>query len=256
MGEILTGLRQSKAGIRPPSPWLAPFVIGYVADESDVVRQIRCVPDCQIVMSVSFDGRQSDVKGLHDRPWLITLGARQPAMAALLTPWGARALFGTGMHELAHVHTNLSALLGRAADRLSEQLSEAPSWEARYALLDQTLSRMLVDHQVDWIVHAWQRLTASGGTVRVEELAADVGWSPRRVQVHFRDQIGLPPKTMARIIRFQRAVRLLLAGDRRASDVAAECGYWDQAHLNRDFRMLTGYTPTEVVAALKPVPAP
>jgi AraC-like DNA-binding protein len=255
MGEIVTGLRQSKEGIRPPSPWLAPFVIGYVADEGDQARQVRCVPDCRIVMAVSFDARQSDVKGLHDRPQLVSLPVRPSTAAVLLTPWGARALFGTGMHELANVHTNLPALLGRAADRLSEQLAEAPSWEARYSLLDQTLSHLLADHQVGWIVHAWQRLTASGGTVRVEELAADVGWSPRRLQVHFRDQIGLPPKTMARIIRLHRAVRLLVRGDRRASDVAAECGYWDQAHLNRDFRALTGCTPTELVGALKPAHA-
>lgn len=252
MGEIVTGLRQSNDGIRPPSAWLAPFVIGYVADESSEAMQVRCVPDCRIVMSVSFDGRRSDVKGLHDSPQFVALGPHRSTAAVLLTPWGARALFGTGMHELANVHTSLSALLGRAADRLSEQLAEAPSWEARYALLDEMLSRMLVDHETGWIVQAWQRLTASGGTVRVEDLAAEVGWSPRRVQVHFRDQIGLPPKTIARIIRLHRALRMLLPGDRRASDVAAECGYWDQAHLNRDFRTLSGYTPIDLVKALKP----
>jgi AraC-like DNA-binding protein len=62
----------------------------------------------------------------------------------------------------------------------------------------------------------------------------------------FRQQVGLPPKTAARLIRFDAVWRRL--ADRppaRWDQIAAECGYADQAHLIRDFRQFTGATPTE-----------
>jgi transcriptional regulator GlxA family with amidase domain len=66
----------------------------------------------------------------------------------------------------------------------------------------------------------------------------------------FRDQIGLPPKLLARVIRFDRAVRVLRApGSTSLAAVAFDCGYADQAHLNRDFREFAGTSPTAFVAA-------
>ncbi|WP_232668704.1 helix-turn-helix domain-containing protein [Pseudonocardia sp. TRM90224] len=248
--EIITGLRRSMAGVRRPAPWLAPYVIGYIADEPTEVRQIRCVPDCRIVMSISFDTGRSAVKGLHDGPTLLQLPGRERTLATMLTPWGARELFGTGMHELANAHTDLSALLGREASQLAMRLADAPDWPARYALLDTWLTRRLVDSSPSGIVNAFRRLHSSAGTVSMEDLAGDVGWSSRGLQARFRDHVGLPPKTIARIIRFHRAVRLLATSGRRAGEVAAECGYWDQAHLNRDFRTLAGRSPSRLLAAL------
>ncbi|ALG08556.1 hypothetical protein AOZ06_17995 [Kibdelosporangium phytohabitans] len=97
---------------------------------------------------------------------------------------------------------------------------------------------------------AWRRLCRSGGRIRVAQLAAEVGWTRRHLLTRFREQIGLAPKTAARVIRFQHALRLLQHPERRLSlaGLAQTTGYSDQAHLTREFRALTGATPLELAA--------
>ncbi|SFP30434.1 Helix-turn-helix domain-containing protein [Amycolatopsis arida] len=101
---------------------------------------------------------------------------------------------------------------------------------------------------------AWRRLVASDGRVRIEALAGEVGWSRQHLAARFRAQVGLSPKVVARIARLHRAVTLLTSPTPPPwSAVAQLRGYADQAHLNRDFRALTGSTPAEYVPT-RPLP--
>lgn len=88
----------------------------------------------------------------------------------------------------------------------------------------------------------------------VGDLADELGWSRRHLVARFREQVGLPPKVLARVLRFQRSLRLRGADGRPRpwAEVALACGYYDQAHLNRDFRQFAGCTPTELLAARLP----
>jgi len=100
--------------------------------------------------------------------------------------------------------------------------------------------------EVAW---AWHRLATTHGAVPVGDLAAEVGWSRRHLVSRFHQQVGLPPKTAARVIRFSHLLSRF--GDAQAgqwSRIAAECGYYDQAHMNRDFREFAGTTPTDYLA--------
>jgi transcriptional regulator GlxA family with amidase domain len=100
------------------------------------------------------------------------------------------------------------------------------------------------------LVEAWRRLVATAGAVSVAELAREAGWSPRHFTARFTRAAGLPPKTFARVLRFQRAKALLAdAGGPSLCEIALDCGYYDQAHLNRDFREFSGRSPTELMAA-------
>jgi len=96
------------------------------------------------------------------------------------------------------------------------------------------------------------RSLPSGGTVPVRDVARNVGWSERHLSARFTREIGLRPKTAARVIRFQRARRVLQrnvgAGRPNIAGVAAECGYFDHAHLIRDWQQFTGLAPTDWIA--------
>ncbi|MEO5874340.1 MAG: helix-turn-helix domain-containing protein, partial [Streptosporangiaceae bacterium] len=95
---------------------------------------------------------------------------------------------------------------------------------------------------------AWGRLLQSHGGISVAALALETGWSERRLSGRFRAEIGLPPKAAARVVRFDRARRLGAARPRLLADLAAEAGYFDQAHLAREFRALAGCPPSQWLA--------
>jgi len=96
-------------------------------------------------------------------------------------------------------------------------------------------------------------MRSSGGRANVSGLVDELGWSHRRLIARFREGIGLAPKTLGRVLRFERVSRLLQAvQEPRLAEVALDCGYYDQAHLNRDFREFTGTTPGEYLARRLP----
>jgi AraC-like DNA-binding protein len=166
-----------------------------------------------------------------------------------LTPLGAYTLLGLPMDELRAQLVDLVDVLGPAGRRLGEQLREAPSWRQRFALMDRFLLRRLDGgpRPSPEVGRAWERLVATGGAVPIGRIASEVGWSHKHLITKFKQQVGLGPKTAARLVRFDGVLRRLdQAGGRLDWGlVAAEAGYADQAHLIRDFRQFTGTTPTE-----------
>ncbi len=194
--------------------------------------------------------------GLHTTPALVTHDGRQSGIQIALSPLGARALFG-GMPaaELARRDVPATEVLGAAAAELHQRLRQAASWPGRFALLDQVLLRRAdLDRQpAPDVTAAWRILTRSGGTVRASELAAETGWSPRYLQRRLLAETGLTPKAAARVTRFDRARRLLqrqaaAGGPGHLAALAAACGYYDQAHLAREFRALAGCAPSAWLA--------
>jgi AraC-like DNA-binding protein len=108
--------------------------------------------------------------------------------------------------------------------------------------------------EVAW---AWRRLVATGGAVPIGQVANEVGWSHRHLIARFRRQVGVRPKTAARLVRFGTVWRRLDQDRPLAwADVAREAGYADQAHLVRDFRQFTGMPPTRFLAAAASQPGP
>jgi AraC-like DNA-binding protein len=169
-----------------------------------------------------------------------------------VTPAGARALFGMPASELGGTVVPLDALLGRAAERLVDQLRSAPSWSERFALLDATLLRAAsarVPTPRPEVVRVWERLVATGGRAEVGSLALEVGWSRRHLADRFRAEFGLAPKVAARVLRFERSRRLLARPERPGlATVSADAGYFDQSHMHREWRALAGCTPSTWIA--------
>ena len=126
---------------------------------------------------------------------------------------------------------------------------------ARFAILDREIGARLraagaLPPQVSW---AWRRIIETRGQIDIGRLVDEVGWSQRHLITRFRSDIGLSPKTMARVMRFGQAARLLRRPDRpELAAIAADCGYYDQSHFTRDFRAFAGVTPGELVSSILP----
>ena len=249
-----TGYRQ--AGVGPavhrglPSPWLTMIV----------------TLDDPLVIARHPDPRQPAsahdflLGGLHTAPALVTHGGRQSGIQLALTPLGARVLLGLPAAELASIDVEAADVLGRLAGEVRERVLAAPDWPGRFAVLEEVLAGRLRAAQASGspvprpeVSYAWDRLRRSRGAVNVADLAAETGWSPRHLGEQFRAETGLSPKAGARVVRFDRARRRLLrqqaeGGRVVLAEFAAECGYYDQAHLARDFRDLAGCPPSVLLA--------
>lgn len=198
----------------------------------------------------------SFVAGLKDSYVLIEArGIWQAGIQVNFTPLGAYQFLHLPMHQLANRVIALDDLLGLGARRLVERLRETPSWEARFALLDAFISTRLAEGRAPTagITWAWHTLHKANGCLGIGALAAELGWSQKHLITQFHEQIGLPPKTLARILRFAHALRHLEHSNGvRWSEIALDCGYYDQAHFNRDFRAFTGRAPADFLARRLP----
>ena len=217
-------------------------------------------PQPSVTVIVTLRGRLR--AGGKDLPgaWLGGLGedcdtvessGRYRCVDLKLTPLGAYRLLGVSMRDIAGTTCALDEVWGAEGRRVEERLHAASDWAAVFVTIDRFLlaragAARTPDPAVEW---AWSRLCETSGQLPVAALAAEVGCSRRHLSARFRDQVGQPPKAVARLLRFQRVLRLLDAEPRRWADIAVECGYCDQSHLNRDFRDLAGTTPGAYVAA-------
>jgi AraC-like DNA-binding protein len=216
-------------------------------------------PAVTVIVDLGDDGLVvvDDAGHRHDRGTVVAgltpgrVRGRGRDVACLqirLSPIVATTVFGG--EPLTGAVVPLDALWGPGAARVHEQLRSAPTWDRRFAIADGVLARRHdagrpVDREV---AHAWRRMTATAGRVRIDGLADEVGWSRKRLWSRFRSQVGLTPKLAARLVRFDRAAHRLAAGGDPAR-VAAESGYADQPHLHREVRAFTGATPTTLAAA-------
>ncbi|RZD70162.1 AraC family transcriptional regulator [Streptomyces albidoflavus] len=259
------------AGARP-APALRQYVESYVGfDLRGFPAGVHCGPPGRaltVVISLSDDplGVAAGVDdgspvtrfgsvagGLMCRSVAIHHDGRHRGVLVALTPLGARALYGMPAAELARRLVPLDELLGALAVELSDRLRAARTWAARFAVLDELLLRAVVrgsqgDHGHGVrpeVAQAWRLLVAARGGVQVGALAGELGWSRRYLTERFRGELGLSPKTFARVLRFAHAHELAVDGDPLPwGEVAAVSGYADQAHLVREWREFTGRSPT------------
>lgn len=188
--------------------------------------------------------------GLQASPALIADPGQQEGVEIELTPAGARVLFAMPARALWDASVELSSVVGSVGDELWERLQTATGWTARFAVCDEVLGRLAVHPPTAVeLRRCWDILVGSRGTIRVADLAAAVGYSRQHLARRFRSEFGLGPKLAARVIRFERARHLLTSvpSDITVGQVAAACGYADQAHLARDVAELAGCTPTALV---------
>jgi AraC-like DNA-binding protein len=247
-----------------PASHLRPYVRRYYgfSEQTGGLTRRREGPGAEVVVLISFGtewrigeatgparpaGRYSSfAAGLRLSSVITEHDGLSRGMQVSLTPPGAFALFGLPMHELSGDTVSLDSLLGADAERLCARLVELTDWPARFALVEASLSKRLADasEPAPGVLWAWRRLSETQGRVRVGALTAELGWSRKRLVARFREEVGLGPKSVARLLRFERAAELLESSPRPdLAAVAADCGFSDQSHMSNEFRTITGVTP-------------
>ena len=201
------------------------------------------------------------VGGLHSSPAYIRPDPEQRGVQLAVHPLAARALFGVPARELRALVTDGPDLLGPGAERIRARMGDAAGWPERFAML-QTYLRDRLDRRPrrrararPELVEAWRWLDrrTSEGAGSMDGLADHVHLSPRQLRALFAREVGIGPKQVSRLMRFGRATRRIAGAvaDDRPPDlagVAARCGYFDHAHLDRDFARFAGTSPRGWIA--------
>jgi AraC-like DNA-binding protein len=184
--------------------------------------------------------------GLHDTYAITETNGAQRGVQIDLTPVGAHLLLRLPMHHLTHRVVALDDLLSRAGAELHEQLALASSFEQRFAILDAFFLARLDDavSPVPSVTRALAQLKRTRGRVAISTLTDELQCSRRHLSAGFQEHVGVSPKLLARILRFNHAVELS-AGPLSWAEISLRAGYYDQAHMVRDFRQFAGAAPTE-----------
>ncbi|SEP79670.1 helix-turn-helix domain-containing protein [Microlunatus flavus] len=256
-------------------PGVVASTVGYASVESEE-RLHRGVPSPWLTVILSLDGpiawsedldgigtgaerRESVlVSALHTRATAVRLPRRQAGLQLAVHPLEARRLLGASPAELASRGVTGPDVLGAPAEALRQRLVETASWPERFALLQTFLRGRLESAPRSTLVRpelaeAWRWLLRSDGRRRLDGLATHVALSPRHLTTLFAREVGLPPKRVARLVRFDATARSLTratAAGRRTdlAALAAARGYADQSHLDREFRDHLGTSPTAWLA--------
>jgi len=262
--EFLLPLDQPVAdtAVQLPAPALRPFITQYAGfrvaglpsgvhvglPSSDVHLIISLGQPIKVVRMPNSKQPSSSltafVSGLQDAPAILQQDSDAFGLHVFIKPIGVRALLGVPSMELSSLVVNLFDIWGIRTESHLDTVFSAHTWHERFAALDRAfLSKIHPFSPQPEIAWAWDRLATSCGSIPVQRLADEIGYSRRYFSERFREAIGIAPKLAARVFRFNRACRLIADNRLDLAQVAVVSGFYDQAHLTRDWYAFAGCSP-------------
>ena len=241
------------------------FVECFWTLESDVpsTEPERILPDGCVELILNFGApfsqHNNNTPSLQPRNFLVG----QMTGPIFISPTGAVQLLGirfhpggtlpflrVPLHEITDRVVELGGLSCELERELLSAASDAKSLPKKAEAVERVLTqRLTILRQDNRLIHLAARIVASAGMMPVDQLAHEAGISSRQLERRFLREVGIGPKLLGRIIRFQQVFR---AVDQRSSAwaaVALECGYYDQAHLIRDFNQFAQQTPAALFSS-------
>ncbi|MDB4883144.1 MAG: uncharacterized protein JWL95_1910 [Gemmatimonadetes bacterium] len=208
---------------------------------------------------VEHDGRalecpDANVSGLQLRPMVVVSPSdRTRVFGIRLHPAAASAVLGRALPDLVSTTAALRDVVGPSANELAERCHAAQNPDVCVRIAARWIAARLraappPDQAIDWVI---RQIEESSGRIPIATLRERAGLSRNRLASAFRDQMGVAPKSYARIRRFDRAMRLMQTRPVSLSTLALDAGYYDQSHLTAEFRSLADRTPASFAAALR-----
>jgi AraC-like DNA-binding protein len=179
-------------------------------------------------------------------PLYIRPTGRLDQVGIRFRPAGAAGFMREPQSRLLGIGVSLHDLAPKLARALAGAAFDATSADARIATIQTGLAAAVrrsptpIGRLADRVVRSW-------GAAPIDDLVHDIGLSARQLGRRFQLEVGLRPKLLARICRFQRIFHALESHPAHWAQVAADCGYFDSSHLIRDVRELAGETPSRLI---------
>jgi AraC-like DNA-binding protein len=264
---------ESELGVWTQLDWRPDALAGLVEsislfDGTLTRRRQRYYPTGELDLIVQLDGPSEPFRIVEGQPGAAlppsTIAGQLVAPVVLeapdatsrvldvrLRPAGAFALFGMPLHHLTGTTLDLGEVIGSESRRLAERLDEADSDEACVEHVERWIKDRFARHAgtEPSVAYAVSEIERTGGTEPIANLLERIGASPDRFTGLFEEQVGVKPKLFSRIVRFLGLLEALRAGHDSFSQTALEYGYYDQPHMNAEFREFAGMSPGQFLAA-------
>lgn len=258
--------------LKVPPPPLGLFVASiflYEGYRPDHLRE-KILPDGHIDLLINLDDsprkvyrqtrddlvyHRSWISGLRSRPIVIDSGQDSSMMGVRFYSGGTYPFFEFPLSDLSDRVVELDLILGRSISRLRDRLLATSDPDRKLLLLENFLlaragDALQGDRRIQYAISQLQKKA----NLPISDLADDLGITHAHLIRLFDEKVGMGPKRLARILRFQKVIQTLEGGTHQVDRVhlALAAGYYDQAHLNRDFKAFTGWSPTEYLSKKGP----
>lgn len=205
-------------------------------------------PDCSanLILRWSSRGARLVLLGPVTEQAAVELDGRSEYFGVRFRTGQAPQLADVLPSELTNAHVDLTSIGGVSVDLVAERLSAAPDLGSRKLVIEQLVRGAPLLARDARACRVASLMERHGGRLRVDELAAAIGLSPRTLERLCLEQLGMAPKRLGRLVRLREVLSRLQAGDfGTLAELAHCCGYSDQPHMIRDFKQLTGRAPGE-----------
>jgi AraC-like DNA-binding protein len=189
------------------------------------------------------------------RNYDLTSNGRYSGLNVMFQPSGFFGLFGQPVPALSDIACDARDVLDKSFRLLLDLLPQQESAEQAIALLERfLLPRVVATVQPDAVAHVAAILSRSSGPMDLCRLAGSLALSERQLERKFVLEVGMTPKRFARVARFRNALQSKAGASSLSwTRVTHDAGYYDQNHLIKDFRDLTGATPSHYLNSILPI---
>lgn len=167
--------------------------------------------------------------------------------SVLFKPQGAMMFFSLPLKELTDQAISLHDIAGKETSMLEDQIENLNSTEERVLLIEKFLLKKLIEkeyYSFNRINGVIQKIVELNGEISVDDIGKVACLSNKQLERYFTKYIGMSPKQYLKIVRFQKVLKTKeLNEDLSLTSLAHDCGYYDQAHFIKDFKLITGMTP-------------
>lgn len=244
-----------------PPPSLQPFIECYWVIEDEAVSPVcqKIIPDgfpeiifhygdpFRILINTEWELQENFlIAGQLTKFFYLENTGKTGVLGIKLKPTALTKLFGLSMKDYTDKVVSANQLSG-TFDKIKQIISMKQQYESIIKELDEYFAALLTKKSIkqDLVDKAVETIFERKGMISVEELAASSFVSERQFLNHFRQQVGLPPKFFARIIRLNYIFQLVKENKEKWSSLAYEAAYFDQAHFIKDFKTFTGEKPNQ-----------
>ncbi len=170
--------------------------------------------------------------------------------AVRFKPYGLKPFVRMGGHEFTGRNVSVQDVWGKDGSELEDRMLNARNVRERIAIVETFLmGKLHLPYEQKMMMHCIHLLRTVKGSMAIDRLTSDCNISRRQLERRFVDHVGISPKLLSRIIRFQNTVQLLEQGNFTSlTALGFEAGFYDQAHFIKDFKEFTGLNPRQYFA--------